>query len=107
MPTLLKHVTTDQYPFVQNFGVHNEVSSFIHTPALISDCQFGFRPGSSTQEALLYVSHDWHKPLDKRVSTAVIVFDLSKAFDDVSHSLLLFYLHKIGITGLLHRWFKE
>ena len=83
------------------------MSSFIHTHSLISDCQLGFRPGSYIQEALLYISHDWPKPFDKRVSTAVIFFDRSNAFDHVSHSLLLFYLHKIVITGLLYRLFKD
>ena len=47
-----------------------------------------------------------HNPLDKIVSTAVIFFDLSKAFDHVSHLLPLFYLHYIGITSLLHHWFR-
>ena len=36
-----------------------------------------------------------------------LFWPLYKAFDHVLHSLLLFSFHKIGTTGLLHRWFKD
>ena len=39
--------------------------------------------------------------------TDVIYFDISKAFDTVSHSILLNKLWSIGITGTLWSWFKE
>ena len=62
---------------------------------------------SSTQDALLCITHDWFKQADMRISTVAVFFDLSKAFDRVSHSRLLYYLHKIGITGPLHKWFSD
>ena len=34
-------------------------------------------------------------------------FDISKAFDTVSHSILLNKLWAIGITGVLWTWFKD
>ena len=39
--------------------------------------------------------------------TDVIYFDISKAFNTVSHSILLNKLWSIGITGTLWSWFKE
>ena len=79
--------------------VHNEVLlSFILTPSYLIDSLVFIQVVPHTD-----VSHDWHKQLDKRVSTAVIFFDLCKAFDRVSHPPLLFYLHEIGIAALLHR----
>ena len=37
----------------------------------------------------------------------VIYFNISKAFDTVSHSILLNKLWSIGITGALWTWFKD
>ena len=37
--------------------VHSIISKFLHTNKLLSDCQFGFRPRSSTQDALLSVTN--------------------------------------------------
>ena len=39
--------------------------------------------------------------------TDVIYLDISKAFDTVSHSILLNKLWSIGITGTLWTWFKD
>ena len=89
--------------------IHNAVFNYmyIHEYSLLSDYQFGFRPGSSTQDALLCITHDWFKQAGRRISTVAVFFDLSKAFDRVSHSRLLYYLRKIGITGPLHKWFSD
>lgn len=87
--------------------VHNRLSDYLHLNSLISTSQFGFRPGSSTQEALLYVTHDWHTHLEKGHSVASIFFDLSKAFDKVPHSGLITSLHAIGVKGTLLNWFRS
>ena len=39
--------------------------------------------------------------------TDVFYLDISKAFDMVSHEILLNKLWSIGITGLLWSWFKN
>ena len=54
--------------------VHNGLFKYIEVNSLLSNYQFGFRPGSSTQDTLLYVTNDWQKQPDKRVSTAVALF---------------------------------
>lgn len=52
----------------------------VHKDSL-SNKQFGFRLGNSTQEALLHVTHDWHLSMDKGSSISTVLFDLSKEFD--------------------------
>lgn len=64
-----------------------------------------FLPNSSTSDALLYSTHDWQKQIDNRVKTAAVFFDLSKAFDKVSHPKLINALHEFGIAGPLLKWF--
>jgi len=55
----------------------------------LSGQQLGFRPQSSTQEALYAATNDWHKHCDSNFWVSCVVFDLSKAFDILSHSLIL------------------
>ena len=67
--------------------VSSRISDFLYSNGLLSDCQFGFRPRSSTQEALLAVSDFWHKSLCKHNQVAAVFIDIRKAFDSVPHDL--------------------
>ena len=77
------------------------------TNSLLSVRQFGFRPGSSTQEALISATTDWHKFLDGKKDVAAVFFYLSKAFDTVPHQSLLQALSQIGVSGKLLQWFES
>ena len=67
---------------------------------LLSGHQFGFRPGSSIEEALIAAITMWHKYLNDKVDTAAV--DLSKAFDTVPHQNLLQALSNIDISNSLY-----
>ena len=51
---------------------------------------------------VIFLDHIINSPLQ----TDVIYFDISKAFDTASRSILLNKLWSIGIIGLLWTWFK-
>ena len=51
--------------------------------------QFGFRKGFSAQHCLLSVLEKWKTAVDKKKPFGALVTDLSKAFDCLSHDLLL------------------
>ena len=87
--------------------LHNSVMDFLLEHSLLSDCQYGFRPKSSTQDALLTITRDWHQSLSTGRQVAAVFFDIKKAFDSVPHSHLLQALANIGITGELHQWFAN
>ena len=53
--------------------------------SLLSDRQWGFRPGRSTTSALLSTLSDWHAELDQGNDICAIFFDYRKAFDSVPH----------------------
>ena len=36
---------------------------------------------------------------DRKLSTAIVFIDISKAFDNVQHDKLLFKLQKLGVGG--------
>lgn len=44
--------------------IHNQLLNFLLKHSRISRFQFGFRPNSSTQEALLHLTNEWHQQLD-------------------------------------------
>ena len=56
---------------------------------------------------LLTVLDDLSKTLDASGQSDVIYLDFSKAFDSVSHRLLIHKLKKFGITGPLLKWFSS
>ncbi len=87
--------------------IHNKLMPYLLSNSILSQNQFGFRPASSTQEALISATGDWHRHLDSKKNVAAVFFDLSKAFDTVPHHGLLKALSKIGIVGSLHRWFTS
>ena len=66
---------------------------------LLSDRQFGFRPGRSTADILLLLSKDWQDALDEGLDTLVVALDIAGAFDRVWHAGLVEKLRAKGVQG--------
>ena len=74
--------------------------SYLDKNQLINKNQFGFRPNSSTQFAISTIHDKLIKNIDNGLYTCCIILDLSKAFDTVNHTILLWKLyHYFGIRG--------
>lgn len=57
----------------------------------------GFRKGFSTQYALLHLLQSWQQALSNSEKVGTILMDLSKAFDCLSHELLIAKLAAYGL----------
>ena len=80
---------------------------YLEDNLLLSDSQFGFRPGRSTSDQLLLTYSDVSSWFNDGLVVDLIFFDFRKAFDVVSHSLLLRKLECLGICGKLLGWIGD
>ena len=53
---------------------------------------------NSTKTALLHVTDDFLMSIDKSKVSALVLLDMSKAFNSIRHDILLQKLQQIGIT---------
>ena len=87
--------------------IFKHVFNFFRTNSLISSNQSGFVPGDSTINQLRLLYHELCLAIDHQKEVRIIFLNISKAFDKVWHSGLLFKLGKSGIRGDLLAWFKN
>ena len=70
--------------------------------------QSAYRMYHSTETALVKIQADIMAAIDKGHSVAMIMLDLSSAFDTLDHSILLARLRNMyGIRGAALRWFHS
>ena len=74
---------------------------------LFSEHQFGFREGFNTEFAILDLYEKFLHNLDQGRITCAVFLDLAKAFDSVSHDILLRKLKKYGIRYNAYQLFKS
>ena len=67
----------------------------------------GFRKGHSTQHCLLFMLEILKKTLDKGLCTGILLTNLSKAFDCVSHDLLIAKLNAYGFSKIFLSLIKD
>ena len=79
--------------------IYNNLYSYINENHFISDKQSGYRRGDSTVKQLLSITNEIHKTFDEGKELRAVFLDISRAFDRVWHSGLLFKLKQIGIEG--------
>ena len=81
--------------------IFNEMFRFFVENNLISSNQSGFKPGDSSINQRLSISHEICKSFDDGFAVRGVFLDISKAFDKVWHKGIILKLKKRGISGKL------
>lgn len=87
--------------------VYKQLTSYIEKYKIINECQFGFRKGHSTEQAITEITDNLKKSIDNNLYTCGVFLDFAKAFDTVNHAILLKKLEKYGIRGIPLNWFTN
>jgi len=74
---------------VVEMALHERLAEYISYNSIMSDQQFGFRKGYSTDEAIFKLVYEVLITLNDKSKVGSIFLDLEKAFDSVNHSLLI------------------
>ena len=87
--------------------ISKELHAFLADNQILTEEQFGFRPGRSTEDQLLLTYDEISASVDSGFPVDLIMFDFSKAFDVVCHAVLLEKLRLLGIQGCLIGWLED
>ena len=84
--------------------VKRELMAFLEDNSIISSSQHGFRKNRSCVTNLIDMLDTVTAALDENAHVDVAFLDFSKAFDKVSHPLLIQKLYSYGVRGRLLQW---
>ena len=87
--------------------IHKRLYSFLHQNDCLFTYQFGFCNHHSTNHALMSITEKNKKNLDESKFACGVFLDFQKAFDRVSHKMLLAKLKHYGVRGVPFNWFKS
>ena len=74
----------------------------------VSSLMIQLLPYCTTETALLSIKNEVHLSLARSEPTALVLLDLSAAFDTIDHNILLGYLKSwFGLGGTVLRWFAS
>lgn len=92
-------------------AMYQQLSHYFESNNLLTDSQYGFRAGRSTVMAVKNIVDQSLKTFEIKSSTALLLCDLSKAFDSVPFDLILKKLHVYGFEEnslkIIHSYLLE
>ena len=87
--------------------IYSRTCQYLKENDMLFPKQFGFQVNNSTHHAILNLTDDILTSFEKGQFTLRVFIDLSKAFDTVNHSVLLYKLELYEIKCRCLKWFKS
>ena len=84
--------------------VHEQITAFLKQNKKLNDYQSGFRHGHSTTTALVKITDDMRRSMDKKEITTLVLLDFSKAFDSLDKDILAAKIHCMGFSPSVVKW---
>jgi hypothetical protein len=88
-------------------AIKGRMDDYLDSLDVLSPRQYGFRTKMGTQDAIGFLTESIVTALDEGDKCLAIFLDLAKAFDTVSHKILLRKLELMGIRGVALELFKS
>ncbi|XP_044597348.1 uncharacterized protein LOC123273929 [Cotesia glomerata] len=87
--------------------IANQLVEYLELNNLLDDYQSGFRKFHSTQGALLLLTEEIRRAIDREDLTYLILFDFSKAFDYLNPKILYITMYEMGFSIEVICWFQS
>ena len=87
--------------------MHSRLISYIKKHKILNNAQYGFQKHKSTSMAIIDLLDKVSQSLKNKSFSCCVFLDLAKAFDTVSHEILLKKLEHYGIRGISNNWFRS
>ena len=88
-------------------AIHTQLTYYINSIGLLHRNQHGFRANKSTGSAIFQYVRKLFNTIDNEQIAGAIYIDYKKAFDTISHDILLKKLELYGFTKHTLNWFRN
>ena len=85
----------------------NQIMTYLVENDRLSTKQNGNKKWHSTETALIHSTDAILTSIDKKELSAMVLLDMSKAFDSINHNILLLKLQDVGISNSSLAWFQS
>ena len=86
--------------------MYSQLQDHLSNLKIITENQYGFRTNCSTDKAIYKLINEALNALNNTSAVGGIFLDLEKAFDCLSHKILMSKLQFYGITGRANSWLE-
>ena len=86
---------------------HGQFVDYLTANKILAKTQNGNRKLFSTETALLCVIDDLLQAIDDKKISALVLLDMSKAFDSIRHDILLQKLQALSVSFSCRDWFHS
>ena len=91
---------------IENFA-NQQLTAFVEDNNILSCQQYGFRKKNSTSFLMLNLFDKIFEDKASGNKPAILFLDIKKAFDTVTHKLLIKKLQHYGLSGIVIKWFES
>lgn len=95
------------YEKVLEVIVKEQLDKYLEEHEILLNEQSGFRKKHSCETALNILLYKWKRAIDDKKVILAVFLDLKRAFETIDRAKLLMLLKRIGLSGIVLKWFES